>query len=106
MGERCRAVPRPARGKEINTFIDRPDDIVVADGGGRPDLDGHVPNVRRPDRTSTRTYSAARRGAPLCERRAAHQSGQKGRLFCGDGSIGFNFMEFETAIRKSSQSLS
>ena len=87
--------------QEINTFMDRPDDIVVADGGDAQIWMGMTRTVRRPGRyLDSNLYGCLGVGLPYANAAQLTNPGKRVCLFCGDGSIGFNFMEFETAIRK------
>jgi acetolactate synthase I/II/III large subunit len=86
---------------EINKFMDREDDFVVSDGG-----DTRVwMAMTRITRRSGHYLDADLFGCLGCGLPYAHAAkllypGKRVCLVTGDGSIGFNFMEFETAIRK------
>jgi len=86
---------------EINQFMDREDDIVVSDGG-----DTRVwMSMTRTARRSGHYLDADLFGCLGCGLPYAHAAkllypDERVCLVTGDGSIGFNFMEFETAIRK------
>ena len=86
---------------EINQFMDREDDIVVADGGDTQVWMAMTRTVRR----SGHYLDAGLFGCLGCGLPYAHAAkllypDKRVCLVTGDGSIGFNFMEFETAIRK------
>jgi acetolactate synthase I/II/III large subunit len=86
---------------EINRFMDREDDIVVSDGGDTRIWMGMTRTVRR----SGHYLDADLFGCLGCGLPYAHTAKilfpeKRVLLVTGDGSIGFNFMEFETAIRK------
>jgi len=86
---------------EINTFMDKSDDIVVADGGDAQVWMGMTRTVRRPGTyLDSNLYGCLGVGLPYANAAQLTHPGKRVCLFCGDGSIGFNFMEFETAIRK------
>jgi acetolactate synthase I/II/III large subunit len=86
---------------EVNRFMGREDDLVVSDGG-----DTRVwMSMTRTARRSGHYLDAGLFGCLGCGLPYAHAAKllYPEKRFClitGDGSIGFNFMEFETAIRK------
>jgi len=86
---------------EVNKFMDRDDDIVVSDGGDTRIWMSMTRTIRR----SGHYLDAGLFGCLGCGLPYAHAAkllypGKRVCLVTGDGSIGFNFMEFETAIRK------
>ncbi len=86
---------------EIDKFMDREDDIVVSDGGDTQIWMAMTRTARR----SGHYLDAGLFGCLGCGLPYAHAAkllypGKRVCLVTGDGSIGFNFMEFETAIRK------
>ena len=86
---------------EINKFLDRPDDIVVADGGDAQVWMGMTRTIRRPGHyLDSNLYGCLGVGLPYANAAKLMNPDKRVCLFCGDGSIGFNFMEFETAVRK------
>lgn len=86
---------------EINTFLDRDDDIVVADGGDAQVWMGMTRTIRRPGHyLDSNLYGCLGVGIPYANAAKLLHPDKRVCLFCGDGSIGFNFMEFETAVRK------
>jgi acetolactate synthase-1/2/3 large subunit len=86
---------------EVNRFMGREDDLVVSDGG-----DTRVwMSMTRTARRSGHYLDAGLFGCLGCGLPYAHAAKllypqKRVCLVTGDGSIGFNFMEFETAIRK------
>ena len=73
---------------------------MVADGGDTQVWMGMTRTVRRAAAISTRASTAAwGAGSPSPTPRS---SATRNRVGCitGDGSVGFNFMEFDTALRK------
>ena len=87
--------------REINDFMNRDDDIVVADGGDTQIWMGMTRTVRQPGKyMDSGLYGCLGVGLPYAN--AAKYLNPESRvcLSTGDGSTGFNFMEFETSIRK------
>ena len=86
---------------EINRFMDRDDDIVVADGGDTQVWMGITRTVRQPGRyLDAGLYACLGVGIPYANAAKLLNPDQRVCLIIGDGSVGFNFMEFETALRK------
>ncbi|MDT8272527.1 MAG: thiamine pyrophosphate-binding protein [Desulfomonilia bacterium] len=86
---------------EINSFLNRDDDIVVADGGDAQVWMGMTRTIRRPGHyLDSNLYGCLGVGLPYANAAKLIHPGKRVCLFSGDGSIGFNFMEFETALRK------
>ncbi|MDJ0787372.1 MAG: thiamine pyrophosphate-binding protein [Myxococcota bacterium] len=86
---------------EVDAFMDREDDVVVADGGDTQVWMGMARTVRQPGHyLDSGLYGCLGVGLPYAH--AARLAHPRSRvcLVTGDGSIGFNFMEFETAVRK------
>lgn len=87
--------------REIDAFLDRPDDIVVSDGGDAQVWMGMTRTVRAPGRyLDSNLYGCLGVGLPYANAAQLVNPGKRVCLFTGDGSTGFNFMEYETAIRK------
>jgi len=87
--------------REINDFMDREDDIVVADGGDTTTWMGMTRTVRRPGLyLDYGIYGSLAVGLPYANAAKLLYPEKRVCLITGDGSVGFNFMEFETAIRK------
>ncbi|MBU2431818.1 MAG: thiamine pyrophosphate-binding protein, partial [Proteobacteria bacterium] len=87
--------------KEIDQFMNREDDVVVADGGDTTTWMGMTRTMVNAGRyLDYGIFGSLAVGLPYAN--AAKLLYPKSRvvLMTGDGSVGFNFMEFETAIRK------
>ena len=86
---------------DINQYMDREDDIVVADGGDTQIWMGITRTVRNAGRyLDAGLYGCLGVGIPYANAAKLRYPDQRICLIIGDGSVGFNFMEFETAIRK------
>jgi acetolactate synthase-1/2/3 large subunit len=86
---------------EINHFMDREDDIVVADGGDTQVWMGMTRTLRQPGHyLDSGLYGCLGVGLPYANAAKTLYPQKRVCLIIGDGSVGFNFMEFETAIRK------
>jgi acetolactate synthase-1/2/3 large subunit len=86
---------------EINQFMDREDDIVVADGGDTQVWMGMTRTIRQSGHyLDSGLYGCLGVGLPYANAAKTLYPGKRVCLIIGDGSVGFNFMEFETAIRK------
>ena len=86
---------------EINAFLDRPDDVLVADGGDTTTWMGMTRTVIQPGRyLDYGIYGSLAVGLPYAHAAKLRYPESRVCLITGDGSVGFNFMEFETAIRK------
>lgn len=87
--------------KEVDRFMDREEDIVVADGGDTTTWMGMTRTVRRPGRyLDYGIFGSLAVGLPYANAAKLRFPDQRVLLITGDGSVGFNFMEFENAIRK------
>ena len=87
--------------REINNFMNREDDIVVADGGDTTTWMGMTRTIRRPGHyLDYGLFGCLAVGLPFANAAKLLNPGKRVCLLTGDGSVGFNFMEFETAIRK------
>jgi len=87
--------------REIDAFMDRDDDIVVADGGDTTTWIGMTRTIRKPGRyLDYGIYGSLGVGLPYALAAKLRHPDQRVCLLTGDGSVGFNFMEFENAIRK------
>lgn len=87
--------------KEIDDYLDREDDIVIADGG---DSQSWVLTTRT-CRTvwnvmDSGLYGCLGVGIPYALSAKLINPQRRVLLYIGDGSMGFNFMEVETSIRK------
>ena len=97
------AVPiHPLRlAREVDAFMDRDEDIVVADGGDTQVWMGMTRTVRQGGRYfDSGLYGCLAVGLPFANAAKLFHPESRVLLISGDGSIGFNFMEFHTAIRK------
>jgi acetolactate synthase-1/2/3 large subunit len=97
------AVPiHPLRlAREVDAFMDQDDDIVVADGGDTQVWMGMTRTVRGGGRYfDSGLYGCLAVGLPFANAAKLRHPESRVLLISGDGSIGFNFMEFHTAIRK------
>ena len=87
--------------REVDHFMDRPDDIVIADGGDTTTWMGMTRTVRSPGHyLDYGIYGCLAAGIPNANAAKLLHPDKRVCLVTGDGSVGFNFMEFETAIRK------
>jgi acetolactate synthase-1/2/3 large subunit len=97
------AVPiHPLRlAREIDAFMDREEDIVVADGGDTQVWMGMTRTVRTGGRyLDSGLYGCLAVGIPFANAAKLRHPETRVLLVIGDGSVGFNFMEFHTAIRR------
>jgi len=87
--------------REINQFMDREDDIVVADGGDTTTWLGMTRTLKVPGTyLDYGIFGSLAVGLPYANAAKVLNPDKRVCLMTGDGSVGFNFMEFETAIRK------
>lgn len=87
--------------REIDAFMDREKDIVVADGGDTQIWMGMTRTVRTAGRYfDSGLYGCLAVGIPFANAAKLRHPESRVLLVIGDGSVGFNFMEFHTAIRK------
>ncbi len=87
--------------KEVNEFMDREDDIVVADGGDTAIWTGMTRTVRKPGHyQDSGLFGCLGVGLPYANTAKLLNPDKRVLVMIGDGSVGFNFMEFENAIRK------
>lgn len=87
--------------QEVNQFMNREADVVVADGGDTQVWMG----ITRTARSSgcyldAGLYGCLGVGIPYANAAKLRYADRRVCLITGDGSVGFNFMEFETALRK------
>jgi acetolactate synthase-1/2/3 large subunit len=97
------AVPiHPLRlAREVDAFMGRDDDIVVADGGDTRVWMGMTRTVRQGGRyLDSGLFSCLAVGLPFANAAKLRHPESRVLLITGDGSVGFNFMEFHTAIRR------
>ncbi len=87
--------------REVNDFMDREDDIVVADGGDTTTWMGMTRTMRKPGHyLDYGIFGSLAVGLPYANAAKLRNPDKRVLLITGDGSVGFNFMEFENAIRK------
>jgi len=99
----CETLPmHPMRlANEVNKFMDREDDIVVADGGDTSTWMGMTRMiVKGGTYLDYGLYGCLAVGIPYANAAKLKHPDKRVLLIMGDGSVGFNFMEFHTAIRK------
>jgi acetolactate synthase-1/2/3 large subunit len=97
------AVPiHPLRlAREVDSFMDREEDIVVADGGDTQVWMGMTRTVRRGGHyLDPGLFGCLAVGLPFASAAKLLRPESRVLLITGDGSVGFNFMEFHTAIRR------
>jgi acetolactate synthase-1/2/3 large subunit len=86
---------------EVNRFMAREDDMVIADGGDTQVWMGITRTARHPGRyLDAGLYGCLGVGLPFANAAKLLYPERRVCLIIGDGSVGFNFMEFETALRK------
>ncbi len=87
--------------KEVNDFMSNENDIVVADGGDTQVWMGMTRTVQKPAHYfDSGLYGCLGVGLPFANAAKLRHPESRVCLITGDGSLGFNFMEFETALRK------
>ena len=87
--------------REVNRFMDREDDIVVADGGDTTTWLGMTRTMKKAGAyLDYGIFGSLAVGIPYANAAKLLNPDKRVCLMTGDGSVGFNFMEFETAIRK------
>ena len=99
----CNTLPmHPMRlAKEVDAFMDREDDIVVVDGGDTSTWMGMTRIIRKGGTyLDYGLYGCLAVGIPYANAAKLRNPEKRVLLITGDGSVGFNFMEFHTAIRK------
>jgi len=87
--------------REIDNFMDREDDFVVADGGDTTTWMGMTRMMKQPGHyLDYGIFGSLGVGLPYANAAKLRYPEKRVLLITGDGSTGFNFMEFENAIRK------
>jgi len=97
------AVPiHPLRlAREVDAFMDQEEDFVVADGGDTQVWMGMTRTVRKGGHyLDSGLYGCLAVGLPFANAAKLRHPESRVLLIIGDGSVGFNFMEFHTAIRR------
>ncbi len=86
---------------EVNRFMDREDDIIVGDGGDTQVWMSMTRTAKRAGHyLESGLFGFLGVGLPYACAAKLRYPDKRVCLVSGDGSIGLNFMEFETAIRK------
>ena len=86
---------------EVDRYMDREDDIVVGDGGDTQVWTAMARTVRKEGHfIESGIYGCLGVGLPYAIAAKLRYPEKRVLNMIGDGSVGFNFMEFETAIRK------
>ena len=86
---------------EIDKFLDREEDLVISDGGDTRVWMSMTRTARRSGHyLDADLFGCLGCGLPYANAAKLLYPEKRVCLVTGDGSIGFNFMEFETAIRK------
>jgi acetolactate synthase-1/2/3 large subunit len=99
----CDTLPmHPMRlAREVNDFLDRDDDMVIADGGDTATWMGMTRTIRQGGTyLDYGLYGCLAVGLPYANAAKLRYPDRRVLAIMGDGSSGFNFMEFHTAIRK------
>ena len=87
--------------REIDKFMNRDGDIVVGDGGDTQIWMGITRTAKQAGRYfDAGLYGCLGVGLPYANAAKLRYPDERVCLVIGDGSVGFNFMEFETSIRK------
>ena len=87
--------------REINEFMNRETDLVIADGGDTTTWMGMTRTMTQPGHyLDYGIFGSLAVGLPYANTAKLLNPDSRVCLMTGDGSVGFNFMEFETAIRK------
>jgi acetolactate synthase-1/2/3 large subunit len=87
--------------REIDHFMDRPDDVLAVDGGDTTTWMGMTRRMQAPGRyLDYGVFGSLGVGLSYANAAKLHYPDSRVLLISGDGSLGFNFMEFENAIRK------
>jgi len=87
--------------REIDNFLDREDDILVTDGGDTTTWIGMTKTFRRAGHyLDYGIFGSLGGGIPYANAAKTLYPEKRVMLLSGDGSMGFNFMEFERSITK------
>jgi acetolactate synthase-1/2/3 large subunit len=98
---RSQSVPiHPMRlAKDVDEYLSRDDDILVTDGGDATTWIGMSRTMRRAGHyLDYGLFGCLGGGVPYANTAKLLHPEKRVALFTGDGSIGFNFMEFERSI--------
>ncbi|MDD9301768.1 MAG: thiamine pyrophosphate-binding protein [Desulfobacter sp.] len=86
---------------KVNDFMDREDDIIVADGGDAQTWVAGARICKSPmNIIDSSLYGCLGVGLPYGNAAKLINPRRRVLVYTGDGSMGFNFMEIETSIRK------
>lgn len=87
--------------REIDEFMNQKDDIVAVDGGDTTTWMGMTRTMNKPGQyLDYGLFGSLAVGLPYANAAKIMHPKSRVLLITGDGSLGFNLMEFETAIRK------
>lgn len=87
--------------KEIDNFLSQEDDILVTDGGDTTTWIGMTRTTKKAGHyLDYGLFGCIGGGVPYAMAAKSLNPDKRVCLLTGDGSIGFNFMEFENAVRK------
>jgi len=87
--------------REVDDFMNREDDIVVTDGGDATTWIGMTRTMRQAGHyLDYGLFGSLGGGVPYANAAKFLYPDKRVLLFTGDGSLGFNFMEFERAVSK------
>jgi acetolactate synthase-1/2/3 large subunit len=87
--------------KEVDEFMDRMDDIVISDGGDAMSWMLTTRTCRAElNVLDSGLFGCLGMGIPFGNAAKLINPARRVLVYTGDGSIGFNFMEIETSIRK------
>jgi thiamine pyrophosphate-dependent acetolactate synthase large subunit-like protein len=85
----------------VNAFMDRSDDIIIADGGDAQTWIGAARTCDCPlNILDSSLFGCLGVGLPYGISAKLINKNRRVLVYTGDGSIGFNFMEIETSLRK------
>lgn len=85
----------------VNGFMDRDDDIILADGGDAQTWIAGARTCRAPlNLLDSSLFGCLGVGLPYGVAAKLVNPNRRVLVYTGDGSMGFNFMEIETSIRK------
>ncbi|MBN1881893.1 MAG: thiamine pyrophosphate-binding protein [Deltaproteobacteria bacterium] len=87
--------------REVDAFMDRDDDIIISDGGDAYSWVIATRTCRREMNVlDTGLFGCLGVGLPYGLAAKLAQPDRRVIVYTGDGALGFNFMEFETSLRK------
>ncbi|MFV1991269.1 MAG: thiamine pyrophosphate-dependent enzyme, partial [Acidimicrobiales bacterium] len=87
--------------REVDDFLDRDNDMLVTDGGDTTTWAGMTRTIRKAGHyLDYGLFGSLGGGVPYANAAKFMYPDRRVVLLTGDGSLGFNFMEFERAITK------